>query len=160
MSTTLEQTRVEFRLASSEPSIVVPPKPNGPAAAAILAAGIGCFALGVLVMLSEAIPAFKNALTFYAPVGPLSGKTLAQITIYFVAWAALAYAWRGKSVAFGRVYAATLILVALGLVGDLPACLRGLHCQIGQSRQPAGVGLKTTPPGVARARLEAHAART
>ncbi|HEY3058115.1 MAG TPA: hypothetical protein VGL99_03975 [Chloroflexota bacterium] len=74
----------------------------------------------MLVILSEAIPAFKNALTLYAPVGPLSGKSLAQMAIYFVAWAAFAYAWRGKSVGFGRVYAATLILVALGLVGTFP----------------------------------------
>jgi len=111
---------VEERAAPSEPWIIAPPKPNGPAAAAIFAAGIGCFALGVLVVVSEAIPAFKNALNFYAPVGPPSGKTIAQVAIYFVAWAGLAYAWRGKSLAFGRVYIATLILVALGLVGTFP----------------------------------------
>ncbi len=55
MTTTFERTTVEVRVASSEPPIVAPPKANGPAAAAILAAGIGCFALGLLVILSEAI---------------------------------------------------------------------------------------------------------
>ncbi len=68
----------------------------------------------MLVIVSEAIPAVKNALTRYDPVGPLSGKTLAQVANYVIAWVALAYAWRGKSVAFGRVYAATLILVPPG----------------------------------------------
>src|SRR6185369_1521663 len=82
--------------------LVAPARPNGPAAAAILAAGIGAFALGVLVMISEALPAVKAALTVNARVGPLSGKTLVEVLVYFVAWIGLAYAWRGKSVAFGK----------------------------------------------------------
>jgi len=99
---------------------VAPPKANGPAAAASLAAGIGCFALGLLVILSEAIPAIKTALVLSGPVGPLSGKTVAQVAIYLVAWAGLAYAWRGKTIPFDTVYVATLILIALGLVGTFP----------------------------------------
>jgi hypothetical protein len=120
MNTIVERTKVEVRGAPSEPWIIAPPKPNGPAAAAILAAGIGCFALGLLVVASEAMPVFKNALSLYGPVGPLSGKTIAQVAVYLVAWAGLAYAWRGKSLAFGRVFVATLILLALGLVGTFP----------------------------------------
>jgi hypothetical protein len=120
MSTIFERTTVEVRGAPTPPPLVAPAKPNGPAAAAILAAGIGCFALGVLVIVSEALPAFKNALGLYGPVGPLSGKTILQVVIYALTWAALAYAWRGKSVPFGRVYVATLILVGLGLLGTFP----------------------------------------
>ncbi len=120
MTTTFERTTVEVRVASSEPPIVAPPKANGPAAAASLAAGIGCFALGLLVILSEAIPAIKTALVLSGPVGPLSGKTVAQVAIYLVAWAGLAYAWRGKTIPFDTVYVATLILIALGLVGTFP----------------------------------------
>jgi hypothetical protein len=100
--------------------LVAPAKPNGPAAAAILAAGIGAFALGVLVIVSEAVPAVKAALTVNARVGPLSGKTIAEVVIYAVAWIALAYAWRGKSVPFDKVYAATLVLLALALLGTFP----------------------------------------
>ncbi|HEY3063579.1 MAG TPA: hypothetical protein VGL99_31790 [Chloroflexota bacterium] len=120
MTTTFEQSTIEVHVASSEPSIVAPPKPNGPAAAAILAAGIGCFALGLLVILSEAIPAFKTSLNLYGPVGPLSGKTLAQVAIYLAAWGGLSYAWRGRNIPFSAVYVATLILIALGLVGTFP----------------------------------------
>ncbi len=69
MTTTFERTTVEVRVASSEPPIVAPPKANGPAAAAILAAGIGCFALGLLVILSEAIPAIKTALVLSVALG-------------------------------------------------------------------------------------------
>ncbi len=120
MNTTFERTTFEVRTAPRDPGIVARPKPNGPAAAAILAAGIGCFALGLLVVLSEAVPAVKTALNVYGPVGPLSGKTIAQVAVYAVAWAGLAYAWRGKSVNFGRVFMVTLILLALGLVGTFP----------------------------------------
>ncbi len=126
MSTTLERTSVEARVERSNRSIVARSKPNGPAAAAILGAGIGCFALGLLVVVSEAIPAFKTALNLYGPVGPLSGKTVAQVVIFLVAWAGLAYAWRGRTVAFGRVYAATLILIALGLLGTFPLVYEAL----------------------------------
>jgi hypothetical protein len=129
MTTTVERPTVEVRGAATGPSIIPAPKPNGPAAAAILAAGIGCCALGLFVVVSEAIPAFKSALNLNVPVGPLSGKTIAQVAIYFVAWAGLAYAWRGKSVAFGRVYAATLILIALGLVGTFPVVYEALRAR-------------------------------
>ena len=120
MSTTLRNTTIVVRSGSSDHPLVAAPKANGPAAAAILAAGIGCFSLGLLVIFSEAIPSLKNALTFYAPVGPLSGKTIVQVVVYCIAWATLAYAWRGRNVAFARVYAATLVLIGLGLIGTFP----------------------------------------
>ena len=44
--------------------------PNGPGAAAILAAGIGCAALGILTFAAEAAKPFANLLNFYDPVGP------------------------------------------------------------------------------------------
>ena len=119
MSTLISRTTV-VEHARTDGRLVAPPKPNGPAAAAILAAGIGCFALGATVVLSEAIPPFKAALAINSRVGPLSGKTIVEVLVYIVAWIGLAYAWRGKSVAFGKVYAATLILLALGLVGTFP----------------------------------------
>ena len=49
---------------------------NGPAAAALLAVGMGSLALGLCVILSEAIKSVNKALNFYDPVGPLSGKTI------------------------------------------------------------------------------------
>jgi hypothetical protein len=94
--------------------------PNGEAAAAILAAGIGSLALGIIIPLSEAIVPIKTALTLNVPVGPLSGKTTFMVVIWLVAWLALHLAWRGKEVAFGKVVVATIILVALGLIGPFP----------------------------------------
>ena len=45
--------------------------PNGPGAAAVLAAGIGCFFLGIFTLLGDKLPALKPHFTFYKPTGPL-----------------------------------------------------------------------------------------
>jgi hypothetical protein len=66
-------------------------------AAVTLAAGIFCFLLGILVVLGEAIPAFRmNILNFYNPVGPLSGKTTYPTIVFVVAWIALHFAWKDR----------------------------------------------------------------
>jgi lysylphosphatidylglycerol synthetase-like protein (DUF2156 family) len=97
-----------------------PDKPNGVAAAAVLAAGVASFVLGLMIVLTEAIPAFKNAVNFQPPVGPLSGKTDIMVAAYVVSLIGLVIAWRDKSVNFGKVYTATLLLLALGLLGSFP----------------------------------------
>ena len=60
-----------------------PPRRNdGPMATALLAGGIGAFALGVVVISSEAIPAWKSVLNVFNPVGPLSGKTIGAVLAF------------------------------------------------------------------------------
>jgi len=55
---------------------------NGPAAAAILASGIGSMALGLFTTLAQAITSIKNALNLYDPAGPLSGKTTVAVVVW------------------------------------------------------------------------------
>lgn len=95
-------------------------KPNGPAAAAILATGIGATVLGLAVVLAEAMPPIKQALNLVPAVGPLSGKTTVMIVGWLVSWIILGLLWQGKSVRFGRVWTATLLLLAIGFVGTFP----------------------------------------
>ena len=52
--------------------------PNGPAAAAILAAGIGCAALGILAFAGDASDTIGRLLNIYNPTGTLSGVTTGQ----------------------------------------------------------------------------------
>ena len=94
-------------------------QPVGEAAAAILAAGVGAFAMGLMTILAE-IPVIKDALNFYNPVGPLSGKTTVAVIVWLVSWAALYFLWKGKEIPFPRVFTATLILIALGVRGTFP----------------------------------------
>ena len=93
---------------------------NGPAAAAILAAGIGSLALGLCTTLAQAIVPVKNLLIFYSPAGPLSGKTTATVVVWLVAWAVLHSLWKHQQVNFPRVFVVTLMMIALGLLGTFP----------------------------------------
>src|SRR5215217_5465040 len=90
--------------------------PNG----AAVAAAIGSAALGLIIPISEALPAFKNALNWYSPVGPLMGKTLVSVIVYFVAWFILHRAWNDRDVAFSKIWKISLILLAIGFIGSFP----------------------------------------
>lgn len=93
---------------------------NGPAAAAILASGIGSFALGLFTTLAQAVPTLRNALNLSDPVGPLSGKTTAAVVIWLVAWAVFHGLWKNQQVNFTSVFTVTLVLIGLGLLGTFP----------------------------------------
>ena len=93
---------------------------NGAAAASVLAAGIGSLALGFFTVVAEASEWAREVLNLYDPVGPLSGKTTFAVVVWLVAWVVLHLAWRSKQVNFGRVFAFTLVLIALGFIGTFP----------------------------------------
>ncbi len=95
-------------------------KPEGPVAAAILAAGVGALALGVLTTLAEASEGFKEFLTFSEPVGPLSGKTIGAVLIWLVAWVVLHIVYRNKAVESPKALTVSLVLIGLGVLGTFP----------------------------------------
>lgn len=94
--------------------------PNGPAAAAVLAAGIGSLVLGLTTTLGEASVTIGNLLNFYGPVGPLSGKTIVALAVWLIAWASLNGSWKDRDVDFGKAWRTTMALVILGLLGTFP----------------------------------------
>lgn len=94
--------------------------PNGPGAAAILAAGIGCAAVGILALAGDASEAVGKLLNFYNPVGGLSGVTTLSIIIWLVAWFVLGSLWARKTVALGRVNLAAFALLLVGLLLTFP----------------------------------------
>ena len=93
---------------------------NGPAAAAILSAGIGCFAIGVLALIGDGSKEMAGLFTFYRPTGPLSGVSTLGIVVWLVAWLVLARRWGTRTVAIGRVNLAAFVLLALGLLLTFP----------------------------------------
>ena len=93
---------------------------NGPAAAAILASGIGSFVLGVFTTLAQALTTVRNSLNLSDPVGPLSGKTTAAVVIWLVTWVVLHRLWKNQQVNFTNVFIFTLVMIALGLLGTFP----------------------------------------
>lgn len=93
---------------------------NGSGAAAILAAGIGSFLVGLLAVLADKIPVLKSEMIFYKPTGPLSGVTTVAIVGWFAAWVILDARWRKREVALGRVNWIALALVLLSLLLTFP----------------------------------------
>lgn len=120
--TPIEVTERDFNAAVGSVT-----KPNGPALAALLSAGIGSLALGIFTTLAQAHAGFKalmdldKNLGLGRGVGPLSGKTIYAVAIWLVAWAISAYVMRGRSYAARPYIVATFVLVGIGLLGTFPA---------------------------------------
>ena len=93
---------------------------NGPAAAAVLAAGVGCAVLGLFTLLSEAIEPIHNFMELSSAVGPLSGKTTFAVLVWLIVWVGLHLRWRDQNVSFRAVYVVTLVLVGVGFVLTFP----------------------------------------
>ncbi|MGE5590733.1 MAG: hypothetical protein ACM3ZA_09000 [Bacillota bacterium] len=96
------------------------PVPMGPASAAILAGGIGTAWYGLMVLLAAASKGMASLLTFYTPVGPLSGKTTVGVAGFLLAWLVLDSLWKDKDIKVSKVWPVTLALVAVGLLFTFP----------------------------------------
>ena len=94
--------------------------PNGAGAAAILAAGVGSLALGVLAFAGDAWPALQHRLIFWKPTGPLSGVTISAIVVWLVAWVVLGRRWSGREVNLRPVNAWAFAMLAAGLLLTFP----------------------------------------
>ena len=94
--------------------------PNGPGAAAILAAGIGCAVLGLFALLGDAFAGIGNFFKFYNPTGPLSGVTISAIVIWLTAWYVLDKKWGAREVKMGRVSIVAFVLLAIGFALTFP----------------------------------------
>jgi hypothetical protein len=105
---------------NSDASPNAPALTNGSGAAAILAAGIGSFALAMLACAADKLTAVKSSLILSKPTGPLSGVTTAAILIWLVSWGILEWRWRNRTVAIGRINVVALALLGLSLLLTFP----------------------------------------
>ena len=96
------------------------PLPNGPGAAAILAAGVGSMALGVFAFAGDALPAARQAFDVWRPTGPLAGVTCATIAVWLGAWLGLSRLWSKRNVSFGAVNVAAFMMLLVGLLLTFP----------------------------------------
>ncbi|HKV24250.1 MAG TPA: hypothetical protein VJN93_06625 [Candidatus Acidoferrum sp.] len=96
------------------------PVTNGPAAAAILSAGAGCCALGILAIVADGSKTAGRWLAFYHPSGPLSGVTTVTIFIWLAIWFVFARRWRVRNVNLARTNALAFFLLACGLLLTFP----------------------------------------
>jgi len=94
--------------------------PNGSGAAAILAAGIGCFMVAIFAIAADKVASIKSLMIFYKPTGPLSGVTTSAILVWLISWAILELRWRRRAISPGRVSTAALVLLVLSLLLTFP----------------------------------------
>jgi hypothetical protein len=97
-----------------------PARTNGSGAAAVLSAGIGCFAVAILDVAGDKSALVKSHLIFYKPTGPLSGVTTVAILIWLVTWGVLEWHWRKRVVAMRTISAIALILLGFSLALTFP----------------------------------------
>jgi hypothetical protein len=94
--------------------------PNGSGAAAVLAAGIGAFAIAVFDMAAEKVASIKHLMNFYNPTGPLSGVTTLSIVLWLACWLILDWRWRKKNVTIKHISTTALLLLVLSLLLTFP----------------------------------------
>ena len=94
--------------------------PNGPGAAAILAAGIGCAAMGILALVGDASDTIGNLLNFYNPTGTLSGVTTVAIIVWLVAWLILNRQWSMRTVSMTTINVLAFVGLAVGFLLTFP----------------------------------------
>jgi|SRR5579864_8625115 len=95
-------------------------KTNGPAVAAIVAAGLGVAVLGLCTFAAELSARIQNALNWWAPAGPLVGKTGIAVIAWLVTWAVLHLTWRRREVSFRVWWAVALGLILIGFLLTFP----------------------------------------
>ncbi len=98
-------------------------KHDGPGAAAIVAAGIGVFTLGLFTVLAEVsagIHDFLESMAFGQPVGPLAGKTILASLAFFVSWLILGMMWKDKDPDIKKKFWLGFWLGILGAIMTFP----------------------------------------
>jgi hypothetical protein len=97
-----------------------PELPNGAAAAAILSAGVGCFAVSLCGWLGDTVPALGRFFNFYNPTGPLSGVTTTAIVLWLLSWFILSRLWNGKALSMGKINFVAFLFLGAGLLLSFP----------------------------------------
>jgi hypothetical protein len=87
---------------------------NGSAWAALLSAGIGGFAFGILTDISEcSANASKLLQHCYPPAGALSGVAVCAVLVWVSAWIALHLFWNNRQIQNQRLLMVVILLLAL-----------------------------------------------
>ena len=94
--------------------------PNGPGAAAILAAGVGSLALGVFAFCADVSPSLKQTFDFWDPSGALSGVSLTAVLLWLLVWFLLSRRWASREVNLARTNVAAFAMLIAGLLLTFP----------------------------------------
>jgi hypothetical protein len=93
---------------------------TGPAAAALIASGIGTLFIGLMTTGAEASVGLKEFLIWSKPVGPLSGKVGLSLIVWLISWVGIHQLFKGKESDLAKAFTVTLILIGLGALLTFP----------------------------------------
>jgi len=94
---------------------------DGAVAAALLATGVACAVMGIVVVATNADPAFRALLTrVWSPGGPLPGKALVATLAGLASWIVLHWSLRGRGLSGTLVRRITFALIGVGVLGTFP----------------------------------------
>ena len=110
----MSQVRTLQESIQSAPTTI----PNGSGLAALLAAGIGAFAMGSFVILNET--GLFTAPTLYGPAGGVSGRTTFAVIAWLIAWAVLHHRWKARHIVPRRVFVLSVVLTLVGILATFP----------------------------------------
>ncbi len=119
----MTETRHDIDIAPELAELNLEDKPDGPAAAAMVAAGVGIFVLGFLTTLAVISSGVKDFLADFQGsrgVGPLAGKTTLAMVAWLASWGGLHLKWRGKDIDLRWAFKLGVILGILGAIGTFP----------------------------------------
>jgi hypothetical protein len=123
-------TRHDIETAPELRKLELSDKHDGPGAAAMIAAGIGVFTMGLFTVLSEANEAihdFLGTLAFDQGVGPLAGKSILASLAFFGSWGILATMWKDKDPDIKRMFWIGLGLGVAGAIMMFPPVFTAFH---------------------------------
>lgn len=95
-------------------------RPNGPALAVFIAAGVGAAVLGIMTTLAEAYTGFADKVNLQHRVGPLSGKITFSGLAFVIVWAALSPVVWKRNLPWMPALLVGGALLAVGFVGTFP----------------------------------------
>mgnify|MGYP003983896653 CR=1 FL=1 len=101
-------------------------KPNGAFLAAALSAGIGCFVIGLLIVLALVSPTIKGLLNWWSPAGPLTGKSGVGVIVWIFCWGFLHSRWKEKDQDFQKIWWLALFFIVGGFLMTFPPIFEAL----------------------------------
>jgi hypothetical protein len=113
-------TETSMRTTAKADEIVESAVTTGPAAAAMISGAIGTFVIGLLTTGSVIFEGLREALNWWNPAGPLTGKTGVGVIAWLISWALLNTVWKNEDYDLRKAFIITLILLALGVILTFP----------------------------------------
>lgn len=113
-------TETSIRVSTKAHDVVETAVTTGPAAAAMISGAVGTFVIGLLTTGSVIIEGLGDALNWWNPAGPLTGKTGVGVIAWLISWGLLNTVWKGRDYDLRKAFIITLIGVALGVILTFP----------------------------------------